>query len=445
MNMKSVAVLATLTATAAAFAAPVVDDVTMTQETATRCVTITYKLTDEPAIVTFDIRTNGTSIGAANLQTVGGDVNKVVRSLGTTRTITWQPTADWPGHKISDRSVTAVVTAWATNCPPPYMTIDLLNDSTALTPNEGLRFYVSAEAVPGGVSNDVYKTRKLLMRKIPAADIVWRKGPVVSSDYLGMGEYYYKNIWHLSEREPVHVVTLSADYYIGVYPFTQGQYKTLRNAASCPSDFSGYADSDLRPYSGISFGAIRGTNIGDRVPVEDGVDDGSIVKQLRDISQIDSIDLPTEAQWEFACRSGSGKALYSGKDIDCIVSSGSVGSSKNLDELAWYSGNSTNETTDAIAQTHPVGLKLPNAFGIYDMLGNVNEVVLDAWWLPVAGSESVDPISTAKYTPNWRVRKGGSYQEDARFGRSAFRVWTDTPDKTLVGLGFRLACKPIVK
>ncbi|TXI35014.1 MAG: formylglycine-generating enzyme family protein [Niabella sp.] len=114
--------------------------------------------------------------------------------------------------------------------------------------------------------------------------------------------------------------------------------------------------------------------------------------------------LPTEAEWEFACRAGSTTAYPFGND------------EKQLTKYAWFKANSGNKY-------HKVGEKLPNAFGLYDMLGNVAEWTLDQYdekYFETIKSKSKDPlIPSGKRYP--RTVKGGSYQDDAILLRSASR------------------------
>ena len=139
-NMTTLIVAACAACTACA--SPRIQDnsVAMTQNGATRTVSITYTLLDEPAVVTVDIQTNGVSIGGENLWYFAGDVNKVV-AVGP-HTVTWRPDKAWPGNKI-DSGVRAVVTAWATNTPPNYMV-------ASLVAAQSVNYYANAESVPFG-------------------------------------------------------------------------------------------------------------------------------------------------------------------------------------------------------------------------------------------------------------------------------------------------------
>ena len=126
------------------------------------------------------------------------------------------------------------------------------------------------------------------------------------------------------------------------------------------------------------------------------------------------LDLPTEAQWEYACRAGTTTAYSFGDDAS------------HLGEHAWYAANSG-------GKTHPVGEKTPNAFGLHDMHGNVLEWCRDRYG-PLTESSVTDPEGLP--TAADQVVRGGSWQNPADVQRSAFRLRTNPADKQ-PGIGFR--------
>lgn len=169
MNTMKLIIAANLAfaAVVSANAAPKVSNVTFAQDSiSSRKVTITYKLETEPAIITIDILTNGVSIGERHLTGFAGDANRVV-STGDVRTVYWYPDRSWPDNKSDNAK--AVVTAWATNAPPNYMVVNLTDGVTS--------YYTSEESLPdGGLANDVYRTERMVFRKIPARGVTWRMG-----------------------------------------------------------------------------------------------------------------------------------------------------------------------------------------------------------------------------------------------------------------------------
>jgi formylglycine-generating enzyme required for sulfatase activity len=122
--------------------------------------------------------------------------------------------------------------------------------------------------------------------------------------------------------------------------------------------------------------------------------------------------LPTEAEWEHACRAGTTKPLED----------------PELDEAAWWSGNSD-------GRPHPGGLKAPNAWGLFDLLGNVAEWTRDAYG-PYEGTEATDPVGPAE--GGVRVVRGGAYRSFAPAVRCAARVGTP-PSHQLHHVGLRVA------
>ena len=124
------------------------------------------------------------------------------------------------------------------------------------------------------------------------------------------------------------------------------------------------------------------------------------------------VQLPTEAEWEFACRAGTGTSCYSGDDIKT-----------DLGDIAWSSENSK-------GATHPVGQKKPNAFDLYDMVGNVPQ-----WcrgWYYYSKLSMIDPVGNAD--SYYRILRGGGADTAAFFCRSASRRWANPDERGIFGL-----------
>src|SRR5262249_46439600 len=124
--------------------------------------------------------------------------------------------------------------------------------------------------------------------------------------------------------------------------------------------------------------------------------------------------LPTEAEWEYACRAGSTEENV-----------------KDLDASAWY-----NQTS--IGKSHPVGQKSPNAWGLYDMLGNVMEWCED-WYGPYTNAEAKDPKGPP--SGSQKVFRGGAWSTFPEQCRSSFRSY-NAPTFRLISIGFRLVRTP---
>ena len=222
--------------------------------------------------------------------------------------------------------------------------------------------------------------------------------------------------------EEAHIVTLTKPFYIGKYEITQSQYEKI--IGKNPSKFEG----NNKPVDSITY-------------------DEAIefcyrlnAKYLHSLPKGYRFDLPTEAQWEYACRAGNGSALNSGKEIMTVD-----GNCPNLDETAWYGMNSG-------YTTHEVGKKKPNAWGIYDMHGNVSEWCRD-WFDPyLYNTDPFDDVSSRKRLLSQaiqrkeinlsRVYRGGCWSDIARNCRSA-RRFSNSPSYMYNFLGFRVALVPI--
>ncbi len=158
--------------------------------------------------------------------------------------------------------------------------------------------------------------------------------------------------------------------------------------------------------------------------------------------------LPTEAQWEYACRAGTGTPIYSG-NLRILGKNNAPA----LDEIAWYGGNSSEgyrgwgavtsgwpekQYPEGLAGARKVGQKKPNAWGLRDMLGNVSEWCSD-WYKADYTDDRADPEGAASGV--FRVARGGSWHPPSAFCRAAFRTW-NTPECRDFAKGFRPALVP---
>ena len=415
MNRRTIGMcLALMTVASADAALPRVDTgtVSVSQDVVTRLVTITYELRNAAGVVTLDIQTNAAtsaeapaswvSIGARHFSNVAGDVNRLVTNVTGTSQITWQPLDSWPNHDVEAGKLRFELKAWEKECPPDYLVCNLV------VTNE-FRYYTSAEAIPFGVTNDVYKTEKLVMRKIPAANVEWRMG----SPLTEVGR---------SAVETPHMVRFTEDYYIGIYPLTQKQYVLMNpSSLSNPSRFKGdgYPDWETRPVEYIRWNEIRGSSYG---WPESGhnVSATHILGKLRAATGL-RFDLPTEAQWEYACRAGNGFPYG-------ITTNATL----TIDEFAWQG------ETVGKSSTNPVGKLMSNAWGLYDMHGNVDEWCLNYYGALPSDSE-VDPEGPSTSADNKRTLMGGGWSRKASTCRSASR-WGVAANDRSNSTGFRVVC-----
>lgn len=398
-----------------------VSDVTISQNAITRLVTVSYTLGEKPAIVTVDFLTNGVSIGERNFNNVFGAVNRLVTLTGAVNTICWQPRKSWPGN--SGAELSAKVSLWRPDAPPDYLVVSL--DGAVSVPPRA--YYVSTNALPGGLESDIYRTSRLVMRRIPAAGVTWQMG-ATEADYLqaGWSKEKYDGISDSDKlREVPHNVTLTYDYYLGIYPVTQEQYRRLTGASALGGYFTTYADSALRPRCGINYDDLRGS--GTDTEHSSAASDSAIGK-IRAFTGID-FDLPTDAEWEYACKAGSTWLLYTGDTYTL----------DNVKKLAWISSNSSGET-------RPVGRKIPNAWGLYDMIGNTLEWCRDYWVKDLGSAEVVDPVNDVR--SDNRVMRGSRYNYVwSPYAHTTYRT-SDIPNRShdqAKAYGFRLMCPITLK
>ncbi|MBR3223563.1 MAG: formylglycine-generating enzyme family protein [Kiritimatiellae bacterium] len=356
--------------------------------------TVTYSI-DEPAIITVDVRTNRgdgvyASIGADKLRLICGEVNKLVTNVNASVSATLPLDSSMPAQAVGAARV--VVSAWATNAPPDYMAINMIDTDV-------VRYYVSADAFPVPVTSDMYKTEWLVMRRIPAAGVRWHMGYPNQND---------------------HVVTLSADYYMGIYEFTVGQW--IRCGLVRISDTHVLAN-ELLPVSSTKYEFLRGT-VGEGInwPMTGhNVLSGSPIDVFRTRFGIEA-DLPTEAQWEYACRAGTGTETYNG----CA----------NSPELAatngWFGLRAWN-------QMGAVGHFAPNPWGLYDMYGGMLEWCLD-WYdanADLGQLETTDPKGVTSSPNDKRVQRSSGWNDVYTRLYSNFRS-NLAPGTAYATVGFRL-------
>ena len=284
-----------------------------------------------------------------------------------------------------------------------YCVIDL-----AAGPNAGKYPVSYLDAEPKGGWTDEYKTTKLVLRCIAPGKFM-------------MGGKYD--------------VTLTKPYYIGVFEVTQKQYELV--TGSNPSQSKG----DMRPVERVSWNKFRGDSATYNCPSSVNVDSSTFIGKIQARTGL-NFDLPTEAQWEYACRAGTTSQFNNGGD-----------SESEMKKLGRFMLNqkerSFNDDNKSFAKHEPdgkggysmmhtvVGSYRPNAWGLYDMHGNVWEWCLD--WRGDLPSGVTDPVGPSSGT--WRVMRGGCWDSRATACTSSTRNHA-VPSWVRHIVGFRLCMNP---
>lgn len=330
-----------------------------------------YGSTDKGS-TTFDLADKGTL-------TKDGASGKITTGSGTYKTI-WTPDST-----LNNVTGTIRIGVEAEEYVPPktYMILDV--DNKTVTYQD--------DPPSGGFNNNTYKGTKMAFRYVEPGTFT------MGSPSGEKGR---------ASDETQHSVTLTKGFYIGIFEVTEYQYDQVNY-----SPFSMY-----KPKVGLSYSDIRGSSAGAGWPASSAVDSTSFLGKLRTATGL-NFDLPTEAQWEYACRATTTTALNSGKNLSDKYAC------SEMDEVGSYYDN--------WGQVVEGGKFIANSWGLYDMHGNALEHCLD-WYTADLGSAAVtDPKGPS--TGSVRVVRGGSGFRDAWYCRSACRCGNaETPQE----YGFRI-------
>jgi len=230
----------------------------------------------------------------------------------------------------------------------------------------------------GTFNCDVYKTDKIVLRKVPAGSYYCQPGASVSTI--------------------VSQQLTTQGFYIGIFPVTQRQYELVmgKNPSWKKTDVAGNVVAQ-RPVEEVAWNTIRGGVASETAITALSAD--SFLQRLVAKTGLSGFDLPTEAQWEMACRANTTAAYGAYWNGTAVVEL----TSSTIGEVAWYADNSSN-------LTHAVGGKKPNPWGLYDMQGNVLEwcrdiFIIDVYTNYVVSTNYGEPYESGE----WRVNRGGMW------------------------------------
>ena len=287
-----------------------------------------------------------------------------------------------------------------------YMVVDLSAGSKAT------HFPMHYSSTPPDLNHDICRTTQMWFRRVDPG--TFTMGSPVSE--LGR-----------SDGEVLRQVALTKPFYIGIFEVTQRQYMLVMGGTN-PSKEKG----DTRPVERVSFEMLRGSSAGSKWPADNDVDEASFFGKMREKANL-MADLPTEAQWEYACRAGITSALNNGKDLTA------EGACPNMAEVGRYYGNVKESRWGYLGSHTKVGMYLPNAWGLYDMHGNVLEWCLD-WHAPYRDDSAIDPCGPV--SGNGRILRGGCYNSSTAAGCRSAQRYRGYPYENDERHGFRACVQP---
>lgn len=325
------------------------------------------------------------------------------------RNTVWNPEIDHQGTPYTQFNVGFTLQL----SKPSYMIVDL--NKTAGETNQITYRY--GNAAWSGVTNSEYKTSKLVLRRIPATTSgVWR---VMSggTDYFTFGSPT-SEVERTASREALVKIKLTQDYWMTVYELTQAQLWCITNGFTHANNEFPSADCTYDKMRGTIAQGINWPSTGYSVAAN------SVLAVFREKTGL-ALDLPTEAQWEYACRAGTTtpfndgvfKANYTTNDYDA-----------SMRTLGRFKLNGNAYTS--------VGQYRPNAWGLYDMHGNAYEFCLD-WKLDNINPGNAEYLlnpSGPSYSSGARIVRSGSYNADSKYCRSALR----SNNASTAAYGYRL-------
>ena len=316
--------------------------------------------------------------------TLSGDGATNYVGVGHHRMV-WDAKTDMPKFMTTDLQVTLQVIANA----GPYLVVDVSGGPDAL-------FYpMRYSAVGPDLSDDKCRTDEIWLRFIPSGSFM-------------MGSP--TNEWGRSDDETLHKVILTKPYYMCIFEVTEKQWYNVMGG-TVPSTWHG---ADCKPIIGVNWSNIRGSY---NWPSSHAVKNGTFMDRIRKRTQL-TWDLPTEAQWEYACRAGTTTSLNTGKDV-------TADTCEAMDEAGRYNGN---QNVQILFETGlaPVGYYQPNNWGLYDMHGNVSEFCLDNYDANSYAPRASEDVETCVDPVGWPgsgggIVRGGTRSDTAKDCRSACR------------------------
>ena len=323
--------------------------------------------------------------------------------------IVWDFGRDYPDFKADDLQVSVLVTPFSETS-PVYLVIDV---SAGVSATSYPIRYTTKDPVHTVGANDPCKTTEIWLKRVKAA---------ANIRFGGSTTYGYAT----------HYCTLTEDYYLGIFPVTQSQWEHVGSGTITGkhSFFTNSLYAATRPVDNVCYADVRDSSY--MYPADMTISQDTFIKRLRDRTGLETIDLPTEWQWEYAHRRGTTSAAHSGAYIRSVLKGNSVPAGMTVaDKDASWSED---------YGTCYVDRDTPTAWGFYSMLGNVWEWCANANAKSnVSSGTAPDDYKGPESTSKSRVVRGGCWKSSGTYDCMPYRVSasnTSTPDGAF---GFRLA------
>ncbi len=315
----------------------------------------------------------------------GGDLGVLLANWGSVTSKALSRACDFDSNgQIDGADLGTLLANWGACSAPTWSTVLEADPDPAVVTDADLRAAIQATGLPWRVRDNGTGIELLL----------------VPPGHFQMGCIMRSNQWRCEEREfPVHQVTLTHAFYLGRFEVTQAQW--VARMGSNPSFFQGQSDSASRPVEKVSWNTIQG------------------------YLSATGFRLPTEAEWEYACRAGTQTPFHSGPGFPDGTTDNNLAS-----QIGWFFCGEGDGCS-----TKPVGGKAANALGFHDMIGNVWEWVND-WHFPYTADPQINPTGPA--SAGSRALRGGSWQSG---GGSSLRA-DGEPGISYNHIGFRVARTP---
>lgn len=398
-------------------------------------VDVDFTISDSSASMAYRIELSATYNGGENKVYANSYLTEPVVEGDGPKRVTWDLGADCPGLKIDDFTITVAATPLVGNDIPVYMVIDLSSGK------DSVKYPVRYTTKAPDLGNDKCRTMELWLRRIKAGSEFYMGG-----NDSGMTTY-------LPEAKKMR---LTKDFYMAIFETTQQQWAQVMG--TWPSYYSNLTWRATRPMESVSRNDVRGSLYYYPWPNDNNqgtagsVGVSTFAGKIRARTGLNKFDLPTEAQWVYAALGGSAETTGSDSKRGIYPAVGPIGDNE-VRKVARCGGTNGNGNGGGVADgdvgisedpndttgTMTVGHYHPNAYGLYDMLGNVWEMVLDRW---AAGwPAEVDPVDyKGPATGEHSVLKGLPYSWSTYYysvrARKEFETIDQAKNPGMVGARF---------